>query len=65
MKINTRIWVDYAFTDSENKDAKYNVTYQGITTEQTYYSKNRKTNTNLTGGLQIGFTYYFIPKLHY
>ncbi len=65
LKINTRIWVDYAFTDSENKDAKYNVTYQGITTEQSYYSKNRKTNTNLTGGLQVGFTYYFIPKLHY
>lgn len=65
MKMNTRLWVDYAFTDAENKNATYDLTYQGMTTTVNYYPSNRPKTTNITGGILIGLTYILLPKLHY
>lgn len=65
MKMNTRLWVDYAFTDAENKNATYDLTTQGVTTTVNYYPQNRPKTTNITAGLLIGITYVLMPKLHY
>jgi hypothetical protein len=65
MKMNTRVWADYAFTDAENKKASYDLTTQGITQSVSYYPQNRPKTTNITGGLLIGITYILMPKLHY
>lgn len=65
LKMNARLWVDYAFNDAENKDANYDQTYQGITTNVKYYPENRPKTTNITAGILIGVTYILIPKMHY
>ncbi len=65
MKMNTRLWVDYALTDAENKNATYDLTKQGITQTVNYYPTNRPKTTNITGGLLIGITYVLMPKIHY
>jgi len=65
LRINTRIWVDNTFSDVENKEASYDLTYQGITTDTPWYAKNRAKTMNLNGGFSVGLTYLFLPKVHY
>lgn len=81
LKMNLQLRMDYTFNDAENKDAKFNVTENGITREVNYYEyvppirpnytqqrnylPNRSSSNNLTLGLTVGFTYVFIPNFHY
>ncbi len=73
VKMHAALRVDYGFTDVENKNAKYTVYQNGVAQEVPFYSsytlphyKDPRPPTNpLTAGLLIGFSYLFIPQLHY
>jgi hypothetical protein len=81
LKMNVQIRADYGFLDIENKDASFYVTEKGLTqkvkyyhytpsitpnyTQQRAYVEGRSGTYNVTLGLGIGFTYYFIKDFHY
>lgn len=59
---NFRIRGDYSLTDSENKNAAYKITENGITRAESIYPTGRAATTNITGGIQFGITYTLSPR---
>jgi hypothetical protein len=54
---NLRLRGDYSLTDSENKNAAYKITENGVTRAESIYAQDRAATTNITGGIMLGITY--------
>lgn len=81
LKMNVQFRMDYGFFDLEDKGETFNLTERGNTRSVDYYGTtpdlqpnyargltyqpDRASTHPLTAGLTIGFTYLFIPDLHY
>ncbi len=74
LKMHLQFRADYSLSDTENKEASYDVYQNGQVTNVKFYDSpytyphytgNRPKSSNLTGGLLLGFSYVFIPKFHY
>jgi len=73
LKMHAHLRVDYGITDIENKSATYDVYQYGqlktvpfySETTRPHYKEGRPATHNLTAGVLIGFSYVFIPRLHY